>query len=188
MVTVLVSEIYKINSIQITMDKLLEKRPTEEDEKEEEKIDEDMEIQDNLSEENTELDKQLKILLLHYRPDNKHTLRLVLTGEDGEQKLYTYEEMQDMILEYENELMELYPEQVQRIDMQDIPKWQALNQVIDGLDTDYFQILQAGDRISQETLTKSEEYMDEVGEGADILLMNLYNSKKLIRGVKPKAL
>lgn len=122
MVTVLVSEIYKINSIQITMEKLLEKRPTEEDEKEEEKIDEDMEIQDNLSEEYTELDKQLKILLLHYRPDNKHTLRLVLTGEDGEQKLYTYEEMQDMILEYENELMELYPEQVQRIDMQDIPK------------------------------------------------------------------
>lgn len=39
MVTVLVSEIYKINSIQITMEKLLEKRPTEEDEKEEEKID-----------------------------------------------------------------------------------------------------------------------------------------------------
>ena len=58
MVTVLVSEIYKINSIQITMEKLLEKRPTEEDEKEEEKIDEDMEIQDNLSEENTELDNQ----------------------------------------------------------------------------------------------------------------------------------
>ena len=123
MVNVLVSEIYKINSIQITMDKLLEKRPTEEDEKEEEKIDEDMEIQDNLSEENTELDKQLKILLLHYRPYNKHTLRLVLTAEDGEQKLYTYEEMQDMILEYEKELMELYPGQIQRIDMQDTPKW-----------------------------------------------------------------
>ena len=188
MVTVLVSEIYKINSIQITMEKLLGKRPAEEDEQAEEKIDEDMAVQDDLREENTELDKQLKILLLHYRPDNKHTLRLVLTGEDGEQKLYTYEEMQDMILEYEKELMELYPGQVQRIDMQDTPKWQALNQVIDGLDTDYFQILQAGDRISQETLTKSEEYMDEVGEGADILLMNLYNSKKLIRGVKPKAL
>ena len=175
MITVLVSEIYKLDSLQITMEKLLEKEETE-NEKSEAAESEDV-VQD----------EQLKVILLHYKPNHKHPVKLVQMGEDGEEKQYTYEEMQDMILEYEKNLQDQYPDQVQRIEMYDTSKWKALNQVINNLDTDYFQVIHAGDSIRQKMLLNLVDYMDEVGEGADILLMNLYDSKNPIKGAKPRA-
>ena len=59
--------------------------------------------------------------------------------------------------------------------------------MINNLDTDYFQVIHAGDSIRQKMLLKLVDYMDEVGEGADILLMNLYDSKNPIKGAKPRA-